>query len=130
VTIPTYSGDFILPSILKDFTPNSINSFICFASDRSLTAIENFSFVFIFFLLAVALVAAYYVYDEGIKREGKLTYKLLLRCIIIITSVVPAELPIELSLAINNSLLNLQAKKIVCIEPFRIPFAGKVNNIF
>jgi len=102
---------------------------VIFSSERTKGDSKE-AFVFIFFLLAVALVAAYYVYDEGIKREGKLTYKLLLRCIIIITSVVPAELPIELSLAINNSLLNLQAKKIVCIEPFRIPFAGKVNNIF
>ena len=88
------------------------------------------AFVFIFCLLAVALVAAYYVYEEGIRREGRLTYKLLLRCIIIITSVVPTELPIELSLAINNSLLNLQSKKVVCIEPFRIPFAGKVTSLF
>jgi len=88
------------------------------------------AFVFIFCLLAVALVAAYYVYEEGIRREGRLTYKLLLRCIIIITSVVPTELPIELSLAINNSLLNLQSKKVVCIEPFRIPFAGKVTYLF
>ena len=98
---------------------------VIFSSERTQGDSKE-AFVFIFCLLAVALVAAYYVYEEGIKREGKLTYKLLLRCIIIITSVVPAELPIELSLAINNSLINLQMKKIVCIEPFRIPFAGKV----
>ena len=49
------------------------------------------------------------------------------RCIIIITSVVPAELPIELSLTINNSLFFLQSKRIICIEPFRIPFAGKID---
>jgi cation-transporting ATPase 13A1 len=85
------------------------------------------AFIFIFFLLAIAIYAAYIVLLEGIEREGEITYKLLLRCIIIITSVVPAELPIELSLAINNSLLFLQGKKIMCIEPFRIPFAGKID---
>ncbi len=85
------------------------------------------AFVFIFVLLAVALCASYYVLLEGIEREGEVTYKLILRCIIIITSVVPAELPIELSLAINTSLLFLQSKRIVCIEPFRIPFAGKID---
>jgi cation-transporting ATPase 13A1 len=88
------------------------------------------AWVFIFILLFFALWAAYYVLKEGIEREGELTYKLFLRTVIIITSVVPAELPIELTLAINNSLFFLQSKAIVCIEPFRIPFAGKVNQIF
>ena len=65
------------------------------------------AFVFIGVLLVIALIASYYVLKRGLEREGTLTYKLLLRCIIIITSVVPAELPIELSLTINNSLFNL-----------------------
>ena len=85
------------------------------------------AFIFIGVLLVIALIASYYVLKKGLQREGTLTYKLLLRCIIIITSVVPAELPIELSLTINNSLFFLQSKRIVCIEPFRIPFAGKID---
>ena len=85
------------------------------------------AFVFIGVLLVIALIASYYVLKRGLEREGTLTYKLLLRCIIIITSVVPAELPIELSLTINNSLFFLQSKRIICIEPFRIPFAGKID---
>jgi cation-transporting ATPase 13A1 len=99
---------------------------VMYSSDRAKGDSKE-AFVFIFILLIVALVASYYVLIEGIEREGEITYKLLLRCIIIITSVVPAELPIELSLAINNSLFFLQGKRIVCIEPFRIPFAGKID---
>jgi cation-transporting ATPase 13A1 len=99
---------------------------VMYSSDRTQGDSKE-AFIFIFFLLAIALMAAYYVLLEGIEREGEITYKLLLRCIIIITSVVPAELPIELSLAINNSLFFLQSKKIVCIEPFRIPYAGKID---
>ena len=98
---------------------------VLYSSERS-TGDSSEAWIFIFILLFFALWAAYYVLKEGIEREGELTYKLFLRTIIIITSVVPAELPIELTLAINNSLFFLQSKAIVCIEPFRIPFAGKV----
>ena len=83
--------------------------------------------IIISILLIIALFVSFYVINEGIKREGALTYKILFRCLIIITSIVPADLPIELSLIIYNSLFFFESKKIVCIESFRIPLAGKID---
>ncbi|TBU28136.1 endoplasmic reticulum Ca-transporting P-type ATPase [Dichomitus squalens] len=84
------------------------------------------SFLFIGFLLIFAIAASWYVWTKGIERDLKKS-KLLLDCILIITSVVPPELPMELSLAVNASLVALSKYAIFCTEPFRIPSAGRVD---
>ncbi|MGL5900324.1 MAG: HAD-IC family P-type ATPase, partial [Lactobacillaceae bacterium] len=58
------------------------------------------------------------------KKTG---YKIFLECILIITNVVPTELPLEMSLAINSCVAALRSLNIFCLESFRIPFAGKLN---
>ncbi|KAF8137626.1 hypothetical protein EV363DRAFT_1254544 [Boletus edulis] len=96
-----------------------------FSTER-VSANNSESFLFIGFLLIFAIAASWYVWVKGIERDLKKS-KLLLDCVLIITSVVPPELPMELSLAVNASLVALSKYAIFCTEPFRIPSAGRVD---
>ena len=71
---------------------------ILFASERA-TENSRETLFFILFLLSFALVAASYVLIHGLADPTRSRWRLLLHCTMILTSVVPPELPMELSLA-------------------------------
>jgi cation-transporting ATPase 13A1 len=99
---------------------------ILFSSDR--VTVENVEvYYYLLILLIFALVASYQVLMAGLADPDRSRYKILIRCVLIITNVVPPELPMELSLAVNYSIISMIRKQIFCTEPFRIPNAGKVN---
>ncbi|AMD21664.1 HFL192Wp [Eremothecium sinecaudum] len=95
-------------------------------SSERISAGSKEAFYFILLLLLFAIMASWYVWVEGSKM-GRIQSKLILDCILIITSVVPSELPMELTMAVNSSLTALSKFYIYCTEPFRIPLAGRID---
>ena len=84
--------------------------------------------VFILLLVAFAIGAAVYVLHEGWQDDRRNRFRLILHVILIVTSVVPPELPMELSLAVTNSFAALVRRaQVYCTELYRIPWAGQVD---
>jgi cation-transporting ATPase 13A1 len=63
------------------------------------------TFAFIAVLVLFAFVAAIAVLQEGLQDAQRNKFRLALHCVMIITSVVPPELPMELSLAVRHSYI-------------------------
>lgn len=109
-------------------TQGELMRVILHATERVTVDSNREAYAFMAILVIVATLAASYVLYQGSKDEKRSQWKLFLHCIMIVTSVVPPELPMELSLAVTTSLSNLIKKHAVyCTEPYRIPLAGKID---
>ena len=49
----------------------------------------------LFILFIFAIIASGYVLKEGLRKKEKTTHEILLKCVIIITSVVPRQFPMQ-----------------------------------
>ncbi|KAI5193062.1 manganese-transporting P-type ATPase [Nematocida minor] len=96
------------------------------ASEDTVSENNYEAYLFILAMLVFAIISCVYVVRESVAM-GKTLYKIVLECIMILTNVVPPELPMELTIAVNSSLQELVGLGVYCLEPFRIPFAGKIT---
>lgn len=127
-TIPAAPDNGALALVTKigfETSQGSLVRVMIFSTER-VGAGNKEAYFFILFLLIFAIAASWYVWKEGVKTDRD-RYKLIIDCILIITSVVPPELPMELTLAVNSSLAALAKYYIYCTEPFRIPYAGRID---
>jgi len=97
-------------------------------SQEQVTGDSRETLVLLLILLVFALVSAGHVLRTGLAEGKKSQYELLLRCVFILTTVVPPELPMQTALAVNTSLMALHKAGVFCTEPYRIPMAGKLDS--
>ena len=96
-------------------------------NNENISLKQTEAFVLLSMLLCLSIWTSYNVLINALEDEKRDRQKLFIRCILIITSVVPPELPMIMTIAVNSSVMYLRTKRIFCTEPFRIPFGGKVT---
>ena len=88
---------------------------------------KNNQIIFVSFLFLIALLSSIYTLIKIKKREEELSSSIFLRIIIILTSIVPLDLPIELSLILYKCISYFESKSIVCTDPSKIIKAGNID---
>lgn len=73
-------------------------------NEENNTIVQLEVYLLLFILLIVSLIASAYVLIVGLEDDERNKNKLFIRCIGIVTSVVPPELPMIMNMAINHSL--------------------------
>ncbi|KAL7564440.1 hypothetical protein ACA910_002754 [Epithemia clementina (nom. ined.)] len=79
-------------------------------------------------LCLFAIASSSYVLYHGAQNDRRSKYELLLHCILIVTSVIRPELPMQMAMAVNNALMTLMRLHVFCTEPYRVPIAGKLDQ--
>lgn len=82
---------------------------------------DALKFIMILSVLSLVSCIGTYMYS---KKTGK---KLVVDLLVLFTSSIPFELPMEMGVSIQNAVKNLIGKRTYCLEPFRITLAGKVE---
>ena len=108
-------------------TQGEVTRTVLFSQDDAVSHKE--CYILLVLLLLVSIFTSVYVLLKGLEEENRDKDKLFLRCIMIVTNVVPPELPMIMNMAVNGSIANLKKRRIFCTDPYRIMLAGKVGTL-
>lgn len=108
-------------------TQGEVTRTVLFSQDDAVSHKE--CYILLVLLLFVSIFTSIYVLVKGLEEENRDKDKLFLRCIMIVTNVVPPELPLIMNMAVNGSILNLKKRRIFCTDPYRIMLAGKIKTL-
>jgi len=100
---------------------------VLFTAER-VTVESKEAYLFLLLLLFFAIMAAGYTLYEGLNDPERNKYKVIVKSILILAAVVPPDLPMQLSISVNSSIISLIRSGIFCTEPYRIPLSGKITT--
>lgn len=87
------------------------------------------SLIFLFIMFVVAVISAGYTFYRGFNHKICKLNTLVLESLMVFVAVIPPDLPTELSMCINNAIMEMRKKKIFSTEPYRILNAGRCKYI-
>lgn len=99
---------------------------ILFSDERS-GGMNRDSYIFLGIMAVIACVAAAHTFIRGYKTHISAISKLILESLIVFVSVIPPELPMEISMILSTSLQELRKVFIYCTEPIKVMNAGKLR---
>ena len=115
----------VLKTGFSSYQGKILHNLLFYKEERPLYFKKNqISLIIILFILA--LLASIHILFEAKKRE-ELTNLTILRIIIIMTSIVPVDLPVQISLIMHRCISYFESKSIICTEPSKIPYAGNID---
>ncbi|KAK8898836.1 hypothetical protein M9Y10_001128 [Tritrichomonas musculus] len=96
-------------------------------SSEKISVESKDSYYLLLFLSVFAILASGYLAYYGMKAHAFSTFRLIVETLLILTSTIPPDLPLQTNFQINSSLLALSRLKVFCTEPYRIQFAGMIT---
>ncbi|ESU39465.1 Calcium-transporting ATPase [Giardia duodenalis] len=99
---------------------------ILFDTERTSSTTKD-AVQFLVIMFVIACIASIYTFVRGYVTQICPLNRLILESLIVFVSVIPPELPMEVSMTVSASLQELRRLFIYCTEPFKIMNAGKLR---